>query len=87
MVDEHAGELVADRRMDQERRDRGINPARKPADDALAADLGANAGDRLVLVGPHGPVAGAAGNVAHEIADQRRAVRGVHYPSRWNWVA
>ena len=34
--------------------------------------------DRLVLEGAHGPVAGEPGDLAHEIAQQRRAMRRVH---------
>ena len=34
--------------------------------------------DRLLPEGPHGPVAAAAGDVAHEVADQQRAVRRMH---------
>ena len=35
--------------------------------------------DRLVLEGAHGPVAGQPRHLAHEIAQQRRAVRRVHH--------
>ena len=44
VVDEDAGELVADRLVDQHRRDRGIDAAGEAADHARLADLGA---DRL----------------------------------------
>ena len=46
-VDEHAGELVADRLVHQRGRDRGVDAARQPADDPLVADLGADLVDRL----------------------------------------
>ena len=79
MVHEHAGELVADRLMDQQRRHRGINPARKPAQHPALADLRPDARNRLLLEGGHGPVALAARDVAHEILDQRRALRRMHH--------
>ena len=79
MIDEHAGELVADRLVDQHRRDRRVDAAGEAADDAALADLLADFLDRLFLEGAHGPVAGEAGDVAHEIAQQRRAVRRVHH--------
>ncbi len=48
VVDEHARELVADRLVDEERRDRRVDAAREPADHLLGADLRADALD-LVL--------------------------------------
>ena len=78
VVDEHAGELLADRLVDQHRGDRGIDAAGQAADHPALADLRADLLDRLVLEGAHGPVARAAGDLAHEIAQQRRAVRRVH---------
>ena len=79
VVDEHAGEPLADRLVDQHRRDRGIDAAGEAADHpALRPDLAADLLDRLVLEGAHGPVAGAAGDVAHEVAQQRRAMGRVH---------
>ena len=79
VVDEHAGELLADRLVDQHRGDRGIDAARQAADHPALADLRADFLDRLVLEGAHGPVAAAARDLAHEIADQRRALRRVHH--------
>ena len=78
MVDEHAGELLADRLVDQHRGDRAVDAAGQPADHAALADLGADLLDRLLLEGAHGPVALAAGDLAHEVAQQCRAVGGVH---------
>jgi hypothetical protein len=78
VVDEHAGELLADRLVDQHRGDRAVDAAGQPADHAPRADLRADLLDRLLLEGAHGPVALAAGDLAHEVADERGAVRGVH---------
>ena len=64
--------------MDQHRRDRRIDAAGKPADHRALANLPADFLDRLDLEGAHGPVAGAARDLAHEIAQDRRAVRGVY---------
>src|SRR5258708_4716493 len=60
-------------------RDRAIDPPRQPADHPPLADLGADLVDRLVLEGAHGPVAFGAGNLAHEIAQQRRPARRMHH--------
>ena len=78
VIDEHAGELIADRFVDQHRGDGGIDAAGEPADHSALADLAADFLDRLVLEGAHGPVAGAARDVAHEIAQDGGAVRRVH---------
>ena len=78
MIDEHAGELLADRLVDQHRGDGGIDAAGQPADHPALADLAADFLDRLVLEGAHGPVAGAARDLAHEIAQDGGAVRRVH---------
>ncbi len=51
MVDEDAGELVADRLVDEQRGDGRVDAAGEPADDALVADLGA---DPLDLLLDHG---------------------------------
>ena len=78
VVDEHAGELLADRFVDQHRRHRRVDAARQAADHPALADLLADLLDRLVAEGAHGPVAAAADDLADEIAQQRRAVRRVH---------
>ena len=79
MVDEHAGEPLADRLVDQHGRNRRIDAAGKPANHPAAADLGADLLDRLLLEGAHRPVTFAAGDFAHEIAQQGSAVRRVHH--------
>ncbi len=79
VVDEHAGELLADRLVDQHGGDRGVDAAGQAADHPALADLRADPVDRLVLEGAHGPVAGRAGDFSHEIAQQRGAARRVHH--------
>ena len=48
VVDEDAGELVADGAVDEHRGDRRVDAARKAADDAAAADLGPDPRDLVV---------------------------------------
>ena len=79
MIDEHAGELVADRLVDQHRGHRGIDAAGEAADHPALADLRADLVDRLLAERAHGPVAGEAGDLADEIADQFGAVGRVHH--------
>ena len=79
MVDEDAGQLVADRLVDQHRRDRGIDAARQAADHPALADLVADLGDLGRAELGHRPVAGEAADVADEIGDQLAAVGGVDH--------
>ncbi len=79
VIDEDAGELIADRLVDQERGDGGIDPAGEPADHMPVAHLLADARDLAVAELRHGPVAGATGDGVDEIGEQRRAVRRVHH--------
>ncbi len=58
VIDEHAGELVADRLVDQHRGDGGIDAAGQAADHPARADLGADLLDRFLAERAHGPVAG-----------------------------
>ena len=76
VVDEDAGQLVADGLVDQHGGDRRIDPARQAADHPALADLLADGGNGFVLVGGHGPVAGEARKL-DEILVERLAVRGV----------
>ena len=78
MVDEYAGQLFADRLVDQHRRDRAVDPARQAADHLAVADLGADLGDLGVAERAHRPVAGTAANVPREIGEQLAAVGRVH---------
>ena len=79
VIDEHAGELVADRLVDQHRGDGGIDAAGQAADHPALADLGADLLDRFLAERAHGPVAGEACDLADEIADQLGAVGRVHH--------
>ena len=76
VIHEDAGEPVADRLVDQDGGDGGIDPAGEAADDAALAHLGADALDRLLAVGAHGPVEGEARD-AGEVLQEAPAARGV----------
>ena len=86
VVDEDAGELLADGLVDQHRRDRGIDAARQAADHLAASDLGADLLDRLLLEGAHGPVALQPAMLRTKLR-RIAAPCGVWTTSRWNWVA
>ena len=60
--------LVADRLVQQGGGDRGIDAAGEAADHLAAADLAADALDRLGAERRHRPVAAAAGDVMGEVA-------------------
>ncbi len=78
VVDEDAGQPVADRLVQQHRDDRRVDAAGQAADHlAVATHLRPDAGDGLVLERGHRPVAGAAANPVGEIAEQFRAMRRV----------
>ena len=79
VIDEHAGELVADRLVDQDRGDGGIDAAGQPADHPALAYLRADLLDRFLAEGAHGPVAGQSCDLADEIADQFGAVGRMHH--------
>ena len=79
VVDENAGELVADRLVDQHRGDGGIDAARQPGDDARLADLGADLGDLRRAEMRHRPIVLEAGDLVHEVRQQLGAVRRVHH--------
>ena len=79
VIDEHASELLTDRLVDENRGDRRVDAAGQAADDAALAHLLADLLDRLVLEGVHGPVAGQGRHLAHEIAQEGRAMRRMHH--------
>ena len=66
VVDEDAGQPVADRLVDEQRRDRGVDAAGEAADDAALADLGPDLLDLLVDHRLRRPLLLAAGDVAEE---------------------
>ena len=79
IVDEHALETLADRAMNQRRRDRRIDAAGKSEQHLVArTDLVANLGDLGVDEVRHRPVAGLAANLMHEVSQQLRAARRMH---------
>ena len=78
VVDEDAGELVADRPVHEQRRDRGVDAAGEAAEHALAADLRADALDLLLDDGGGRPRGRRAGDLVEEVLQQLLAVRRVH---------
>ena len=85
VVDEHAGELVADRAVDERRGGRRVDAAGEPADHAAVADLGADALDLLV---DHR--AGDQCSLQPAISRRKRSrisvPCGVWTTSGWNWI-
>ena len=83
VIDEHAGQLCANRFVDQDRGDRGINPARQAADDPSPIwadpDLVADFADLVVAVGAHRPVTGHAAHPVDEIGEQLGTVGSVDH--------
>ena len=77
VVDEDAGQPVADGAMDQQRRDRRVDAAAQAADDAPVAHLLADPRGRLLDERRHRPVAGAAADVEGEVAEDLEAAVGV----------
>src|SRR3546814_11389484 len=77
VVDEDAGQLLADRFVDQHRGDRAVDAARQAAQHALAADLRANLGDLCRAEFGHRPFASAAADAADEIGAPPCATRVV----------
>ena len=70
VVDEDARELVADRLVHEQRRDRGVDAARERAEDALAADLRADPLDLLLDHGGGRPGRRRAGDAVEEVLQQ-----------------
>ena len=70
-VDEHAGQLVADRLVQQRRDDRGIHAARQAEDHFVRTDLRAHARDLVLDDVGGGPQRAAAADVDDEAAQQR----------------
>ena len=77
MVDEHTGQLLADRAVDEQRRHGAVDPARERAEDALAADLLPDRARAAVRSRPRASSEGWAPATMEEVAEHRRPVRGV----------
>ena len=80
VVDEHAGELIADRLVDERGRGRRVDSAAEPADHPGVADLGADALDLVVDHRGRRPALLAAGDVAQEALQDLGAVRACARP-------
>jgi len=79
VINEHAGQLVTNRAMDQRCGDRGVDAAGKAEDHLVMADLRTDPGHRLANVVGHVPVASAAADVAYEAADDFLALERVRH--------
>ena len=77
VVDENAGELVADGLVQQRRRHAGIHAAAQAENHPFLADLRADLLDGLVDVTAHRPVLAAAADVVDEVGDDFPAARRV----------
>ena len=77
VVDEDAGQPIADGAMDEERRDGRVDAAAQAAHHSPVADLRADALGRLLDERRHRPVAGAAADVVGEVAQDVEAAIGV----------
>ena len=77
VIDENAGQLLADRLVDQHRGDRRVHAARQPADHPSASYLRPNPGNLRRSECRHGPGPGQPNHVMGKVAQQLRAVRRV----------
>ena len=76
-VDKDAGQLVANRLVQQRRGDRRIDAARQAQHDVAVTDLAADAVEDLRVKHRHRPVAAAAGDLVSKVAQQFRPLRRV----------
>ena len=79
VVDEDAGQLIADRLMNEHCGNRGVDAARQPADNLAITNLRANFFDLGLAEFGHRPLAGEAADMAHEIGQQFSAVGGMNH--------
>ena len=79
VVDEDAGEPVADRLVDQRRGDARVDAARQAEDDLVVADLLADPRDRLVDVVAHHPVGLRGADLEDEAVEQLPALQRVRH--------
>ncbi len=78
VIDEDAGERVADGLVQQDGGDGGIDAAGQAADHLRAAHLLADARDLGISEGRHRPGAAAARDAVHEVPQHGRAARRMH---------
>ena len=78
MIDQHAGQSVADGFVNQQRGNGRIHATGKSTQHAAIANLAPNLVDHFLAVGRHGPVAFNTDDVVHEIGKQLAAVRRVY---------
>ena len=79
MVDEDAGQLVADRAVDQRCGDAGVNPARQAQDHLFVTHLLADLRHRLGDVVAHHPVGTGAANLEHKALEHHLALQRVRH--------
>src|SRR2546425_1011671 len=79
VVDEDAGELLADGAVDERRGDRGIDAAGETEDHLVAAHLAFYFLDRFRYIVRHAPVAAAVADLAHEAPEDLRALARVRH--------
>ena len=79
VVDEDAGQAIADRLVDQRRGDARVDAARQAEDHLVVADLLADARDRLVDVVAHHPVGPRAADLEHEAVQELLALQRVRH--------
>ena len=79
VVDEDAGQAVADRLVDQRRGDARVDAAGKAEDDLVVADLGADPRDRLVDVVAHHPVGPGGADLEDEAVQELPALQRVRH--------
>ena len=77
MINEHAGELIANGAMNEGRRHRGINPTGEAEDDLMLTHLLANAGHGLGNVIAHHPVGLGLANAQGESLQNGLALNGM----------
>jgi hypothetical protein len=78
VVDEDAGELLADRLVHEQRGNGRVDSAGQRAQHPLVAHLGADAGDLLLDHGGRGPGGGSVGGAVEEVLQHVHPVRRVH---------
>ena len=78
VVDENARQLLTDRAMDEQSRDRRVYAAAQPENDPSVSNLRPDFLRRLLHERCHRPVAGAAADAIRKVSKDLQAVLGVH---------